>query len=175
MLARTCLLLALLPPVVPRAAPQTAPEGRMAVSTESDDGEYTYEQRDPTSEEIAAKEKEWKEKNPFKFSAYMPDYSKIKVLVKVPRQKADDPRTKEMEARIALLEQQAAARQAPEPKGAVTRPVAAPAPAKPAGPNPAGVVMRKQSDGRVIAIVGGKSMVFANEQEARAHLARLKP
>lgn len=43
-------------------------------------------------------------------------------------------------------------------------------PVAPSIPNPRGVIMRTLSNGRVSAIIGGKSYQFANQQEANAFL-----
>lgn len=148
----------------------------------------TYEYRDPTPAEVAAKEEDWKAKNPFKFSGTMPDFSKQKIRVQKARAESptDSDRIKELTDRLAALEQKAAQTQAtPKPathasSGRVNNPPTAqiksePTVQSPSKPNPANMVLRKKADGKYVALIGGKTMTFASEQEAQAYLAKLKP
>lgn len=167
------------------AQARAAPRAGIAAKGAEDPG---YEHRYPTPEEVTEMEKDWKEKNPFKFSAYMPDFSKHKILVRKAEKEpaASSAQTRELTDRVAALEQQLAQAQA---TAKPPTPVATPSKEKtvsaqpktdkpvqsPREPNPSNIVLRKMADGRVVAIIGGKMISFATEKEAKAYIAKLKP
>lgn len=154
---------------------------------ENDQNDALYEYRMPTRQGVNALQEKWKTAHPFTFSGEMPDFRTQKIRIRradtvqpeqriVAKEQAiprDDgvmtPGAMEMVRNMQRADALEGGRAGP--RGEQIQ-VAAPAAV---GPNPYGVAMRTLSNGRVVAIIGGKAYQFANRAEATAFIEKQRP